>query len=171
MISKLISKLEKQIKSPRLGLPEEIFLFISRITPLVNVDLYINDNKKGVLLTWRKKGERYPEGWHFPGGILRYQEDMKSRIHKVAMLELKAKISVKKNPLSINQIILPQKNRSHFISFLYQCRLKSPPKIAEYKNKERNIKVGSFKWFKRCPKKLIKPHLVYKDLFSNTSKS
>ena len=167
MISKLIGKLEKKIKSPKQGLPEEVFLFISRITPLVNVDLCIIDKKKGILLTWRKKGEKYPEGWHFPGGILRYQEKIENRINKVAELELKARISFKKKPLAINQIILPQKNRGHFISLLYQCKLKSKISIKQCNSNTKNPEIGSFKWFKTCPKNLIKPHYVYKKLFNH----
>jgi len=167
MTSQLITKLEKKIKSPKQGLPEEVFLFISRITPLVNVDLCIIDKKKGILLTWRQKGEKYPEGWHFPGGILRYQEKIENRINKVAELELKARISFKKKPLAINQIILPQKNRGHFISLLYQCKLKSKISIKQCNSNTKNPEIGSFKWFKTCPKNLIKPHYVYKYLFYN----
>lgn len=43
---KLINKIEKKIENPSKGLPEDIFRFISRITPLINVDLLIQNKKK-----------------------------------------------------------------------------------------------------------------------------
>lgn len=36
-ISEAIQSIERQISDPHKGLPEDIFLFISRLTPLVNV--------------------------------------------------------------------------------------------------------------------------------------
>jgi len=42
-IHEAIKFLDKQIPNPSLGLPEEVFLFISRTTPIVNVDLLIKD--------------------------------------------------------------------------------------------------------------------------------
>ena len=39
--SDLVARLENSIPDPHQGLPEEVFLFLSRITPLVNVDLLI----------------------------------------------------------------------------------------------------------------------------------
>ena len=76
---KYISNLEKKISNKKKGLPEDIFLFTSRITPLINVDLLIKDKKLGTLLTWRNKGEKYPAGWHVPGGIIRFKEKIYNR--------------------------------------------------------------------------------------------
>jgi len=50
----LILKIETFISNPSEGLPEEIFLFISKITPLINVDLLIKNDKNETLLTWRE---------------------------------------------------------------------------------------------------------------------
>ena len=52
-IHKVIEFLDKQISNLSLGLPEEIFLFVSRTTPLVNVDLLIKDENGRTLLSWR----------------------------------------------------------------------------------------------------------------------
>ena len=38
-INKSIAQIERLIKDPSYGLPEEIFYLVSRITPLINVDL------------------------------------------------------------------------------------------------------------------------------------
>ena len=160
----LIKILEKKIKYSQRGLPEDIFLFISRITPLVNVDLFIKDKKKGILLTWRGRGEKYSAGWHFPGGILRFKEKLEDRVIKVAKNELKAKIIFEKKPIEINQIILSQINRNHFVSFLYKCKLISNLKIIQSPSSTK-AKIGMYCWFKSCPKNLIKPHYIYKKLF------
>ena len=93
MFNKNIKLIEKSIKDPTHGLPENIFLLISRLTPLINVDLLIKNNKNQTLLTWRKAGEVYKPGWHVPGGIVRYKEKIFDRILKVARKELKCKIT------------------------------------------------------------------------------
>jgi len=159
-----IKNLEKKILNPHKGLPEEIFLLISRITPLINVDLLIKDKKLGVLLTWRRKGETYPAGWHVPGGIIRLNEKTKDRIIKVAREELDAKILFSKKSIAINEIHLKQKNRKHCISLLYLCKLKSKLKN---KNKFSGYKPveGQWKWFKKPPKNIIAPHNIYRKYF------
>ena len=83
-----IKIIEKKIPNKKKGLPNDVFLFASRIMPMINVDLLIKDKKLGTLLTWRKKGEKYPAGWHVPGGIIRFKEKASERVKKVAKLEL-----------------------------------------------------------------------------------
>ncbi len=156
-----IKNLEKILKNPKKGLPKDFFLFLTRVTPMINVDLLIKNKKHETLLTWRDKGEKFKSGWHIPGGIIRFKEKAKTRIKKVAKLELKTKVSFNKNPISINEIHLKQKNRSHFISLLYLCYLK---KKLNNKLKHNNgvPKIGEWRWFKKSPKELIKPHKIYK---------
>lgn len=50
-LTKIIDILESSIQNPSKGLPEELFLFVSRITPLVNVDLLIKNEQNHTLLT------------------------------------------------------------------------------------------------------------------------
>ncbi|MDP2923379.1 MAG: NUDIX hydrolase, partial [Candidatus Omnitrophota bacterium] len=71
-IKQKIDLLESLIKNPSERLPEDIFLFVSRITPIINVDLLIKNKQNHTLLTWRDDGF-YPPGWHIPGGIVRYK--------------------------------------------------------------------------------------------------
>ena len=52
-LTKIIDKLESSIQNPSKGLPEEVFLFVSRVTPLINVDLLIKNERNQTLLTWR----------------------------------------------------------------------------------------------------------------------
>lgn len=161
-LNKLINKIEKKIDNPSEGLPEDIFKFISRITPLINVDLLIQNKNKGTLLTWRKAGEKYAAGWHIPGGIIRIGEKLHKRLNEVAKNELGAKINFKKNVKEVNEIHLTQKNRRHFVSLLYECKLKTKLKRNfDYRKKGKLIQ-DAWCWFKKPPKKLIKSHNIYK---------
>ena len=47
-------------------MPEDLFLSVSRLTPIINVDLLIKDNQNRTLLTWRDD-EFYRAGWHIRG--------------------------------------------------------------------------------------------------------
>ena len=163
-IDQLINLIEGKIKNPNIGLPEDIFLFISRLTPMLNVDLLIKNNNDEVLLTWRQKGQVYPEGWHIPGGIIRYKENILHRVQEVAKQELNSKIIFKDQPIAINEIMLDQKNRGHFVSLLFSCKLDSslPEKLQYIKGIP---KIGQWKWHKECPKNIIMPHLIYKKFF------
>ena len=161
-IKEAIKFLEDQIKNPSVGLPEEIFLFITRLTPMVNVDLLIKNEKGQTLLSWRNdKG--YKQGWHIPGGIVRYKETFKKRIEKVAETEIGTAVEFDPAPIAVNETILKQKNRGHFISFLYKCFLSS--KFIP-QNKGLTEKDGGFlKWHDFCPSNLIEVHNIYKSYF------
>jgi len=164
-IEKYINIIEKKITDPTSGLPEEVFLLISRISPMINVDLLIKNTENEVLLTWRHKGQVYPEGWHVPGGIIRYKEKILDRVHKVAKIELGCKITSENKPIVINEIMLNQKNRGHFISLLFSCTLLTePPNKLKYV--EGIPQIGQWKWHKKCPKDIILPHRVYETFFT-----
>ena len=51
-INEALDFLNKQVIDSKKGLPEELFLFISRLTPMVNVDLIIKDENERTLLSW-----------------------------------------------------------------------------------------------------------------------
>jgi colanic acid biosynthesis protein WcaH len=50
-IKQAIDTIDSLIGDPRRGLPEDLFLFASRITPMVNVDLLIKNERSQALLT------------------------------------------------------------------------------------------------------------------------
>ena len=160
-IKKTIDLLESSIKNPSEGLPEDIFLFITRITPIINVDLLIKNGDHQTLLTWRDDGF-YPPGWHIPGGIIRYGETISDRISAVALIELGAEIVFEEDPLAFNEDIHPsRKNRGHFISLLYECRLiRSLDKDIKYEIG--TPKPGEWAWHDRCPKDIIPVHEMYR---------
>jgi len=158
-IHKAIEFLEKQIPNPSLGLPEEIFLFISRTTPLVNVDLLIKDENNRTLLSWRD--DQYAgKGWHVPGGIVRFKEKLEERVQEVAKKEIGTAVKFDPIPLAINQMICERDIRGHFVSILYKCFLsgKFIPKNKGLSNKD----PGYLMWHDSCPTNLIKVHEIYR---------
>lgn len=159
-IKEIIADLETFVPDPSSGLPEELFLFVSRMTPLMNVDLLIKDENHQTLLTWRDDGY-WPAGWHIPGGIIRYKEKIADRVNAVARGELGAEVEFAPVPLSINELMLKEtKNRGHFISLLYQCRLVTKP--AKRLRCTGSPKPGEWMWHDGCPANLLTPHDVYR---------
>ena len=154
-----IKFLENQIKNPSIGLPEEIFFFISRITPLVNVDLLIKDEKGRTLLSWRN--DKYTgRGWHVPGGIIRFKERFEKRLLKVSKIEIGKLVKFDPIPIAINQVTVKRNTRGHFVSILYKCFLsgKFIPKNKGLSKKDQ----GYLMWHDSCPGDLLKCHNIYK---------
>ena len=161
----LVKELLELTGDPAKGLPEEVFLYASQITPLVNVDLLIKDEAKGILLTWRDD-DYYDAGWHVPGGVIRYKETFSDRIHAVARQELGASVEHDPDPIAINQVIHPANTiRGHFISLLFACRLISPPSVTPATLDQ--PKKGQFQWHKKCPERLITVHNMYRPYLSS----
>jgi ADP-ribose pyrophosphatase YjhB (NUDIX family) len=145
---------------PATGLPEELFLFVSRVTPLVNVDLLIQDDHHRTLLTWRSD-EYHGAGWHVPGGIIRYKETAHQRIREVARQELSASVDFEPAPAAVMEAFSRQRNRGHFISLLYRCRLTSqldPQRQATTDPPE----PGSWRWHSGPPADLLEVHNMYR---------
>jgi len=159
-----VIKIETFIDEPKKGLEERIFLFISKLTPMVNVDLLIKNEKNQTLLTYRDDG--FYKGWHIPGGIVRFKETFEERLVKVAKLELNCEIEYEKEPLIFKQLIHKNRNyRGHFISFLYKCKLKTPLNENLKCTNLNNPKPNEWAWFNKAPDNLIKVHNIYKKYF------
>ena len=163
-ISTAIEVLSSAISDPRKGLPEDVFLFISRLTPMVNVDLLIQDERKRTLLTWRDD-ELLGPGWHIPGGIIRYKEDMALRVQAVASIELGTEVDFDPDPIAINQIIVPEKKeRAHFVSLLFRCFLRAGPD-EKLRFQSGHPKAGEWAWLARFPENMIRMHHIYRRFF------
>jgi colanic acid biosynthesis protein WcaH len=156
------SQLLHLIPDASIGLGDEIFLSISRLTPIVNVDLLIQrsfNGKKYTLLTWRS--DNFYLGWHLPGGILRFKERISTRIGKVAESELESKVTKAQGPIAINEIISSERDaRGHFISLLYSVDLVSYPDFREGIYEESPV-AGAVNWFQGPPLNLLKQHDIY----------
>jgi colanic acid biosynthesis protein WcaH len=159
-IADAMAVLDKQVTNPSGGLPDEVFLFISRTTPLVNVDLLIKDENGRTLLSWRD--DQYcGQGWHVPGGIVRFKETLEARIKKAAEAEIGIDISFDTVPLALNQCIIPNRDiRGHFVSILYKCFLSSA-----FVPQNTGLSIGDrgyLMWHDSCPDNLIKVHEIYR---------
>lgn len=148
---------------PTQGLPQELFLFATTLIPCANIDLFVTDENRRLLLTWRDD-EFYGQGWHIPGGCLRLKETLDCRIQQTAINELGSKvvydrenfitretISTEERPWLTNQL-----ERCHNISMLFFCRL---PEGYEVKNMTADEHTrGYAKWFDCTPADLLEAH-------------
>jgi len=115
-LAKLIDRLEGQIAACPATLREEVFIVLSRLTRLVNVDLPIRDASARTALTWRSD-EFYGPRWLVPCGVIRHKERALERIRPVASREPGASVAFDPNPLLVGETITPmRRNRGHFVS-------------------------------------------------------
>jgi colanic acid biosynthesis protein WcaH len=121
----------------------------------------IKDHNNRVLLSWRDD-EYSGTGWHIPGGIIRYKENIKKRIDEVARTELRTSVTCDLSPIAVNEIIDDkQQNRGHFISLLYTCCVDE-----EYVIDNKNLTSsapGFLKWHQSCPSNLLPWHEIYRE--------
>jgi colanic acid biosynthesis protein WcaH len=155
-----IEALQKAVPNPSLGLPDDIFYYISGNTPLVNVDLLIKDERGRTLLAWRNDKYNGP-GWHVPGGIVRFKETLESRVAKVAEIEIGTIVRFDPSPVAFHQSINQEQDiRGHFISFLYNCFVPgwfTPPNEGLSPSD-----AGYLVWHDKCPKNLLPVQEVYR---------
>ncbi len=156
----LTANLEARAGESRQDLPEDLFLLLTRLTPLVNVDLLIKDDQNRTLLTWRDD-EFYSAGWHLPGGVIRFRETAAERLSAVARNELGAEVIFDSRPLWVAEMIDHTREiRGHFISLLYRCALASAPR-EELKYRGDVPAPRLWKWHASCPPDLLPVHRVY----------
>src|SRR3954468_12500882 len=148
-----IEALEAWLGDARDGLPEEVFRFVSRLTPLVNVDLLVKDGEGRTLLTWRDD-HFYGPGWHVPGSIIRYKEPAIDRVHQCAREELGAEVDPTLMPIFVMESIVGDRTRGHFISLLFECRLLTGPHQGR-RTPPATRAPGQWQWHARPPANLI----------------
>jgi ADP-ribose pyrophosphatase YjhB (NUDIX family) len=160
-LKKNMDLVESFVQNPSKGLPEDVFLFVTRMTVMINVDLLIKNKKNQTLLTWRDDGYYLP-GWHVPGGIIRYKEKISDRVRAVGKNELGAEVKFDPVPIAINEVIHEtRKNRGHFISLLFQCSfVKQPDERLKCKSALPNQ--NEWLWHDACPENIISVHEMYK---------
>lgn len=145
------------IPDARAGLPQEAFYFVSRLTPMINVDLLVKDRQGQTLLTWRQD-HFYGPGWHIPGGIIRFKEKIAQRIIKVAESEIGCRVRFDPKPLDVREIMNKERDvRGHFISMLYLCELEGNPDAARRSDSASPIG-GQWQWHRGAPANLIPQH-------------
>jgi len=155
-----VEAVEAAAGDPHRGLPDEIFLLVSRLTPLVNVDLLIQDDRGRTLLTWRDD-EYFGAGWHVPGSIIRFKEFAIDRVHACAREELGAEVSCDAAPLLVAEAIESGlRSRAHAISLLYRCRLTTAPDERRRAAGDPPA-AGQWRWHDGCPPDLIATQRQY----------
>jgi len=142
-----------------MDLPEHLFEYVSSITPLVNVDILIRNKNNEVLLAWRDD-QYWGEGWHVPGGIVRFQETLNERLQKVVDTEICRFVDIENVvPVTFREVIVPNYTvRGHFISFLFLGTMKN-----FVTNKKDKYEAGDLMWFDRCPDNLLKIQEFYRE--------
>ena len=165
-LSYAIDIVNSVVNSAREGLPESLFLFISKMTPLINVDLLVKNHKSETLLSFRHDAY-YGPGWHIPGGIVRFKERLDQRISIVAKTELGASVQYDAQCIRVTEMFHETRDvRGHFISHLYRCELASEISTSRLAD-PRNPKHGQLAWFSVSPPNLIPQHRCFADLINN----
>lgn len=163
-IRELVAELDSLFPDSRRGLTNELFYFVSRLTPLVNVDLLIRNDCGAILLTWRH--DQFYRGWHIPGGIIRFKETAADRITAVALSELGATVEADPSPCEVHEKRNCERDiRGHFISLLYSARLTSELDSARKCHDVSRPTNGQWAWHGTCPDNLLPNHASYRHLF------
>ena len=133
-VSEAIALLNAAMKEkgidPVKGLGTELFLFSTTLAPCLTVDLLIHDRQGRLLLAWRDDVYN-GQGWHLPGGCVRLHESLAERVQHSALQEVGSEVIAAPRPLAVREdiILRPRAEvrnkleRSHNVSFLYDCRL------------------------------------------------
>ena len=154
---------------PEKGLGQELFLTISSLVPIVNVDLLVYNDKGQFLLT-KRDDPHCGKGWHVPGGCIRFKETCKDRIRKVAQKELGiSQLSIEKDPIKVFEIIEHehrpienQNERAHFITLVYKCHVDETYEINNGNLTEEDA--GYIKWFDKLPDDLLGIQNCYREI-------
>ena len=168
-IEQLREKMSSLGISPECGLGEELFLFVSSIVPMVNVDLLVY-NKEGQFLLTKRNDPHCGTGWHVPGGCIRFKEKIENRIRKVAKSELGLEdFTFDKDPINIFEIfsteernIDNQNERAHFITLVYKCYV--PEGYQPDNSGKSTADAGYIRWFDKLPSDFLTIQDCYKKI-------
>ena len=155
--------------NPEKGLGNELFLFISSLVPIINVDLLVYNAKGQFLLTWRND-PHCGIGWHIPGGCIRFKETCEERIKQVAYQELGiSNIRFEIEPIKVFEIINQktrdisnQNERAHFITLVFKCY--APCDFSLDRQVSKEGEVGFMKWFDFLPENLLSIQSCYREI-------
>lgn len=162
-ILEAVQQIDAALPIPCGPMTEELFLLVSRLTPLVCVDLFVRDPERGTLLTWRHD-DIYGPGWHIPGGVVRYGESILDRLHAVAQSELAAIVLAEDKPFGCYEEIYPSRRaRGHHVVLAYRCVLQTPLDETQRFRPESPVP-GAWEWHRTSPENIIDVHKHYAPL-------
>ena len=168
----LKTAMEEEGIDPRKGLGTELFLFSTTLAPCLTVDLLIRDAQGRLLLAWRDDVYN-GKGWHIPGGCVRLHESLEQRVQRSALQEVGTEVIFAEKPLAVREdIILHPRaevrnklERSHNVSFLFDCRLPDGYAVPEFCGGTR------LRWFDSWPEQMLEAHLrQYGDILGKVFK-
>ena len=149
------------------GLDESLFLLVSSLVPIPNVDLLITNDKGQILLSYRED-EFYGSSWHIPGGCIRYGETFEHRLIETSKKELGCVVTFDPEPIAVRNVLrgpnLKQEHpneRGHNIAILFNCHLPDGFEIDNGKCKENEN--GFLKWFDKLPVNFLNIQYDFKD--------
>lgn len=150
------------------GMPEELFLLVSSLVPLPNVDLLVVNQQNQLLLS-RRCDPYYPKSWHIPGGCMHFHDDFALRIQETAVRELGCTVTFEETPLAVRNVIrkcseeLPQsRERGHNVAILFRCSLPDDYQIDNGNRTEDDD--GYLKWFNCLPDDFLAIQHVFDDV-------
>lgn len=152
------------------GMPEELFLLISGLVPLANVDLLITNAKNQILLA-RRRDPWYQDSWHIPGGCMHYGETFSHCIAETVRREIGGPISIDEHPLTVKNVIrgvdaqkVFPRERGHNVAILFQCEVSAEWQI---NNGTKNVHDdGYLAWFDKLPADFMEIQHVYDDVLT-----
>ncbi len=162
-LNQLLDSVRAYVDDPTKGLPEDVFLFVSEMSPLPNVDLLVRDDMGRILLAWRD--DPYcGMGWHVPGGIIRLKETFDDRIQRTAVAELGTTVRHGDEPIEVHQIIDEGLTvRSHHITLVYECKVPEGYMIDNGSLAETDA--GCLAWHDHFPDQMLQCHQFYRKYF------
>ena len=145
-----------ELMDARAGLGKRLFEAISSLTPSVSVELIVKSaDQKYSLLTWRDD-ELYGPGWHVPGGVVRFKENLINRVEKVVHQEIGVPAKSIEGPIGFHEVFNKERDRrGHFICFVYRVILSEEP-LKQRQAIDKPLSAGQWRWFSRCPENFIK---------------
>lgn len=125
--TKQLVELLGKVKSPLKGLPEPLFLALTKIIPFASCEIVIMNENNELLLT--RRDDEWWRGWHFPGGLMRYGETFFDSLQNTARRELGIKLTSYKFLFPWNYT---NSSRGHTVSFIFLCTTRQKPKVGKF---------------------------------------
>ena len=149
------------------GLDEELFLMVSSLVPIPNVDMLITNDEGQILLSYRED-EFYGRSWHIPGGCMRFGETFEHRLIETSKKEIGCEVSINPEPIAVRNVLRgpnPRQThpneRGHNVAILFECHL---PEGFVIDNKDKKpFENGYLKWFDTLPDDFLKIQFVFED--------
>ena len=150
------------------GMDTALFLLISGLVPLPNVDLLIV-NHQGQLLLERRKDRWFQESWHIPGGCMHYGESFAHCVQQTALREIGTEVLFEEEPITVRNIIRGMaentpfpRERGHNVAILFRCRI---PDGFELDNQGKTESDNGFlRWFDKLPPDFMEIQHEYDDI-------